>query len=246
MQKYSFKEHFIELKNRFLKIVFCFLIFFCISYYFREHIYNFFLQPLADLSLSDSRKIIYTGLTEAFVSYIKLSFFVSLFATFPFICYQAYGFISPGLHKFEKKIIIILLSVSPLLFYLGVFFVFYFVMPKAWSFFLSYENGNAIVPLVMEARISEYLSLVMQMTFAFGVAFQLPVIMVILCILGIIDVTMLKQKRRISIVIIFIIAAILTPPDVISQIALAIPLLLLYEVSIILCNLVENRGSKKC
>jgi sec-independent protein translocase protein TatC len=246
LQKYTFKEHFIELKNRLLRVVLCFIIFFTISYLFKENIYDFFLKPLVDLSTGIDRKIIYTGLAEAFFSYIKLSIFVSFAATIPFICYQVYAFISPGLHAFEKRIVLTVLAFSPILFYCGSFFVFYIVMPRAWDFFLSYESNNMSLPLVMEARISEYLSLVIQLTTAFGVAFQLPIILVILGVLGIVNSAGLKRQRRVAIVIIFIVAAIFTPPDVISQIALAIPLLILYEVSIMLCKLVENRGLKKC
>lgn len=244
MQKYSFAEHFLELKNRVLKVVLFFTMFFGVSYCFKENIFEFFLGPLASLSGGVSRKIIYTGLAEAFFSYVKLSSFVAFAVTVPFACYQFYAFIAPGLHRFEKNIIAMMLTFSPLLFFCGLVFVFYFVMPKAWEFFLSYENNKISLPLVMEARISEYLSLVMQLTIAFGVAFQLPIFIVIFCILGVVGSSTLRQKRRFSIVIIFIIAAMLTPPDVISQIALAIPLLMLYEVSIMLCVLVENRENK--
>ena len=246
MRKYTFQEHFIELKSCLLKVVWFFLVAFSISYWFREDIYGFFLKPLADLSTEGGRKIIYTGLAEAFLAYIKLALFSAFSMTLPFICYQFYAFITPGLHNFEKKIVSTMLIFSPILFYCGSFFVFYFVMPRAWDFFLSYENNSLVLPLVMEARISEYLSLVIQLTVAFGAVFQLPVIMVILGVLGIIDSGTLKRKRRIAIVIIFIAAAIFTPPDVISQIALAIPLLLLYEVSVILCKLVEKGESKAC
>ncbi len=242
LQKYTFKEHFIELKKRLLRVIFCFILFFGISYWFKENIYDFFLKPLVDLSGATDRKIIYTGLAEAFFSYIKLSIFVAFSSTLPFICYQIYAFISPGLHAFEKRIVLTVLAFSPILFYCGSFFVFYFVMPRAWGFFLSYENTNISIPLVMEARISEYLSLVIQLTVAFGSAFQLPIIIVILGVLGLVNSAGLKRQRRVAIVIIFIVAAIFTPPDVISQIALAIPLLILYEVSIMLCKLVENRG----
>ena len=159
------------------------------------------------------------------------------------ICYQIYSFIAPGLLVNEKNLVKLILSFSPILFYVGGFFVFYGVMPRAWEFFLSYENSSINIPLVLEARISEYLDLVIQFTLAFGVAFQLPVAMLVLGILGVVDSSFLKKKRRVSVVIIFIGAAILTPPDVISQIALAIPLLLLYEVSVILCKLVETKRS---
>lgn len=246
MRKYTFREHFIELKNCLLKVICFFLMTFIISYWFREDIYGFFLKPLADLSVEEGRKIIYTGLAEAFFAYIKLALFSAFVVTLPFICYQFYTFITPGLHHFEKRIVISMLIFSPILFYCGSLFVFYFVMPRAWNFFLSYENNSLELPLVMEARISEYLSLVIQLIIAFGATFQLPIVMVILGVLGIINSDTLKRKRRIAIVIIFIAAAIFTPPDVISQVALAVPLLLLYEVSIILCKLLENGGSREC
>jgi sec-independent protein translocase protein TatC len=244
VQKYTFKEHFIELKKRLLIVFAFFLIAFAFCYAFRDEIYSFFLSPLVDVSERDSRKIIYTGLAEAFFSYIKLSIFSAFCITIPMICYQIYTFIAPGLLQTEKTLVKLVMYSSPLLFYVGSFFVFYFVMPRAWEFFLSYENNSAGIPLVLEARISEYLELVMQFTFAFGMAFQLPVIMVILGAMGLIHSNSLQTKRRVAIVIIFIVSAIFTPPDVISQIALAIPLLLLYEVSIILCKLVENRRLK--
>ena len=243
MQQYSFREHFIELKNRLAKVVVFFIIAFGVSYWFKEDIYNILLQPLADLTAGSERKIIYTGLTEAFTAYIKLSMFFAFVSTVPVICYQLCVFIIPGLLQSEKKIVIGTLALSPILFYLGSLFVYSFVMPRAWLFFLSYENNSISLPLVMEARISEYLSLVMQLMIAFGIAFQLPFVMIVLSVIGIINADTLRQRRRIAIVIIFIVAAIFTPPDVISQIALAIPLLLLYEVSIVLCKLVEKKES---
>lgn len=243
MQKYTFKEHFIELKNRLFKMVIFFILSFSVCYFFKEYIYDFFLEPLSELNKDGQRRIIYTGLAEAFFSYIKLSIFSAFCLTIPIICYQLYAFIAPGLKPPERKIIAGVFALSPFLFYIGSFFVFYFVMPRAWDFFLSYEGGDTVLPLVMEARISEYLSFVMQLTWAFGIAFQLPIVMIILTVIGLINANTLKKKRRVSVVIIFIIAAIFTPPDVISQIALAIPLLLLYELSIILCNLVEKRRS---
>ncbi len=241
MQKYTIKEHFIELKNKLLKIICFFIISFGVCYYFIDEIYKFFLSPLSTLMLDGNRKIIYTGLTEAFFSYMKLAFFCAFCITIPVICYQFYAFVAPGLILREKKILSVMLTLSPILFYFGSFFVFFFVMPRAWVFFLSYENNNIELPLILEARISEYLSLVIQFTLTFGIAFQLPILMVILTVMGLVSSFALKKKRKISIIVIFIVAAIFTPPDPISQIALAIPLFLLYEISIILCKLVEKR-----
>lgn len=241
MQKYSFKEHFLELKNRLLITTILFLVLFALSYWFSNYIYDLLLKPLVDISQNTPRKIIYTGLAEAFFSYIKLSLFSAFLLILPISCYQFYGFVKPGLHEFERKTLQTILFFSPLLFYGAAFFVFYFVMPRAWEFFLSYEDSSLTLPLVMEARISEYLELTIQLMMVFGLAFQLPIVILILSVLGLIDAGFLRKKRRIAIVLIFIIAAILTPPDVISQIALAIPLIFLYEISIIFCKLVENK-----
>jgi len=246
MEKYTFREHFRELKKRFLVVFGVFIIAFGLCYWFSNSIYRIILSPLIEVSVDSNRKIIYTSLTEAFFSYIKLSAFAAFIIVFPFCCYQLYAFIKPGLHSQERKIIAGVLSLSPLLFYFGCFFMFYLVMPNAWLFFISYENVDVGLPLVLEARISEYLSLVIQLTLAFGISFQLPIVMIILSVIGLISTESLKRKRRVAIVIIFIMAAILTPPDVFSQIALAIPLLLLYEVSILLCKLLEKREFKKC
>lgn len=244
MQKYTLKEHFLELKARIVKIIIFFIIASGISYWFSDLIYLFLLDPLVSLSESGLRKVIYTGLTEAFVTYIKLALFAGFIMTTPIMSWQIYFFLSPGLHKREKKIVAFSLFLSPMLFLLGGFFLYYVILPKAWAFFLSFENTTHQVPLLLEARISEYLSLVLQLIIAFGLAFQMPIIMIILTLLGIISSAGLVKRRRVSIVINFIIAAIFTPPDVLSQLGLALPLLLLYEISIILCKFVENRGSE--
>jgi sec-independent protein translocase protein TatC len=241
MKKYTFKEHFLELKERFLIVSVFFIIAFVLCYYFSGYIYSFILKPLAEVAGTNERKIIYTGMTEAFFTYLKLSFWAAFLIIIPIISYQLYGFISPGLLKNEKAIILPTLIAAPLLFYLGGFFVFYLVMPNAWHFFLSFENKDSLLPIVLEARISEYLSVVMQLITAFGLAFELPIIMLILSVLRLVSAQGLRDKRRFAIVIIFIIAAILTPPDVLSQIALAIPLIVLYEISIVICKFVEKR-----
>ncbi len=242
MKSYTFKEHFLELKARLLRVFTAFIIGFIICYYFSSNIYDILLEPLAELSHANIRRVIYTGLTEAFFTYIKLAAFVSFLMIMPIITIECFLFIKPGLYPHEKKYAAFILFMSPVLFWCGGIFVFYFVMPRAWQFFLSFENDNVIIPLILEARVSEYLNLVIQLIIAFGVAFQLPIIMLILNLLKILTAKDLVNKRRWSIIIIFIIAGILTPPDVLSQFALAIPMLLLYETSIIMCKFVENRG----
>lgn len=235
MELYSLHAHFVELKSRLLKTIALFLSFFALSYYFKDSIYLYLVTPLG-------RKVIYTGLAEAFFTYIKISTFSAFVLTLPMIAFQIYRFIAPGLYPAERKVASILLCFAPLLFLMGGSFVFYFIIPKAWQFFLSFELTDAVSPLVLEARISEYLDLVINLIIAFGLAFQLPIIFAILALMGIITSDQLSRKRRLSIVIIFIIAGIITPPDALSQIALAIPMLLLYEISIVACQFLENRG----
>jgi len=246
MKLYTLQEHLLELKARIFRIFFIFFVIFGICYYCSDYIYNFLLQPLAnleaDLSHNNVRKIIYTRLTEAFFTYIKLAAFSAFVIIIPVITIECYLFISPGLYRSEKRIAAFILFMSPILFWSGSIFVFYLVMPQAWRFFLSFEQHDVIMPIILEAKISEYLSLVIQLIIAFGISFQLPIILLILNLLKIIKVQELKNKRRLAVVINFIIAGILTPPDIISQITLALPLLLLYEISIVMCQFVENRG----
>lgn len=243
MKSYSFKEHFSELKARFLRVIVIFIIGFIICYYFSEEIYNILLEPLAKLTHDNIRKLIYTGLAEAFFTYIKLAAFSSFVIIMPVIAMECYFFVKPGLYPEERIYAKFIFFMSPILFWCGSFFVFYFVMPRAWQFFVSFENDNIIIPIILEARISEYLNLVIQLIIAFGIAFQIPIIILILNLLKILTVKGLIKKRRLAIIVNFIIAGILTPPDVFSQFALAIPMLLLYEISIITCKCVENRGS---
>lgn len=232
LKKYTFSDHFVELKKRLTIVMIFFLSASLISYYFSQEIFQFLLKPLVSSTL-DTKRIIYTGLTEAFFTYLSLSAFVGFLLSIPIIAFQIYWFISPGLYIAERKISRILLFSSPILFMIGGLFVFYFVIPQAWNFFLSFEMSSGATPIVLEAKISEYLSLIIKLIMAFGIAFQMPIILIILSLFNIISSEMLRNKRRIAIVINFIIAGIITPPDILSQISLAIPMVLLYEFSII-------------
>ncbi len=247
MKIYTLKEHFVELKSRLAKIVFLFLFFSGVSYYFSDSIYNVALRPLADAGgVGKERAVIYTGLAEAFFTYLKLACFCGFCFTFPFIMTQIYLFMRSGLYENEKKIVGIILFFSPILFLISIFFVYYLVIPNAWRFFLSFESSDTVVPIILEAKINEYLGLVMQLIIAFGLAFQLPIIVLSLNLLNVVKLESLRKGRRFSILINFIIAGIVTPPDVLSQFALAIPMILLYEASLIACKFLEKGRGRSC
>ena len=245
----SFTSHFVELRTRLLhSLVFIFIVF-IISYIFAEEIYNFLVDPYAN-AVKDgttSRRLIFTALHETFITYIKVAFFSAIFLGSPVLLIQVYKFIAPGLYKNEKKAILPYLISTPVLFLLGGLLVYYLVMPLAIKFFLSFETlgSNTTLPIQLEAKVNEYLSLIMRLIFAFGISFQLPILLNLLARIGIVNSEYLKSRRRYVIVIIFAFAAILTPPDPITQVGLAIPLLLLYEVSIFTVKYIEKKRVSK-
>lgn len=229
--------HMVEFRNRLLWAVGFLMVGTFISYQFVRDIYGFLVQPLADaMGEGSSQRLIYTDLTEAFFTYLKVSLFAGGFLTFPFLMLQIWLFVAPGLYPKEKKSILPFLIASPLLFILGGVLVYYGVLPMAWKFFLSFQSSadETVLPVILEAKVGDYLNLVMILIFAFGICFQMPVIMAFLAKAKVLSAKTLVSKRRYAIVGIFVVAAILTPPDVISQFALAIPLMVLYEISILL------------
>jgi sec-independent protein translocase protein TatC len=237
--------HLVELRRRLVWCSLALLAAFAVSYLFADNIYQFLVAPLAEASENGSeekRRLIYTGLTEAFFTYMKVAFFAACFVCFPVFATQIYQFLSPGLYKNEKRVMVPYLIATPVLFFAGAAFAYYYVFPVGWNFFLSFENPDALLPIHLEARVSEYLSLVMQFIFAFGIAFQIPVVLTLLTRAGFTNAASLKKRRKYAIILIFIAAAVLTPPDVISQLSLAIPMMLLYEFSIICCRFIEGRA----
>ena len=240
-----FIEHFKELRSRLLKSFIYLFVFFIICYFFAENIYNFLVQPYADAVKGDQiqRRLIFTALQETFITYLKVAFFASVFISSPIILIQVWKFIAPGLYQDEKKALLPYLIATPTLFLLGGMLVYYLVMPLAIKFFLSFETSAQIssLPIQLEAKVNEYLSLIMRLIFAFGISFQLPVLLSLLARVGFIDSQYLIKRRKYVIVIIFAVAAILTPPDPITQIGLGIPLLILYELSILSVKLIEKK-----
>ena len=241
----SFVEHLTELRSRLVKSVIYLFIFFVICYFFAENIYSFLVAPYAEAVKDDevNRRLIFTALHETFITYLKVAFFAAMFISSPIILTQIWKFIAPGLYKNEKRALLPYLIATPTLFFLGGMLVYYLVMPLMIKFFLSFETSAQInsLPIQLEPKVNEYLSLIMRLIFAFGISFQLPVLLTLLARVGFIDSEYLIKRRKNVIIIIFIAAAILTPPDPITQIGLGIPLLILYELSIFSVKIVEKR-----
>ena len=241
----SFIGHLTELRSRLVKSIIYLFIFFIICYFFAEDIYSFLVQPYADAVKDDevNRRLIFTALHETFITYLKVAFFTAMFVSSPIILTQIWKFIAPGLYKNEKRALLPYLIATPTLFLLGGMLVYYLVMPLAIKFFLTFETSAQVsgLPIQLEAKVNEYLSLIMRLIFAFGISFQLPVLLSLLARAGFIDSEYLKKRRKYVIVIIFIAAAILTPPDPITQIGLGIPLLILYELSILSVKIIEKK-----
>ena len=245
----SFVSHLTELRSRLIRSLIFIFIIFIFGYIFAENIYNFLVEPYAQAVKNDGidRRLIFTALHETFITYLKLAFFAAMFLGSPIILTQIWKFVAPGLYQNEKKALLPYLIATPILFLLGAMLIYYLVMPLAIKFFLSFESTglNTALPIQLEAKVNEYLSLVMKLIFAFGLSFQLPVVLSLLARIGVVDSQFLKERRKYVVVIIFAAAAILTPPDPVTQIGLAIPLLLLYELSIISVKFIEKKNKER-
>jgi len=238
-------DHLIELRQRMIYSAAAILALFFVCYYFAPSIYGFLVQPLADIlaSTGGNQRLIFTALHEAFFTYIKVAFLAAVFVAFPFLAIQIWMFIAPGLYKHEKLALLPFLIATPVLFFMGGALVYYWVFPVAWEFLLSFQQEDLAGTLSMEleAKVDQYLSLVMQLIFAFGLCFELPVVMTLLAKIGLIGSRGMRDKRKYAIVAAFVAAAILTPPDPFSQIGLALPVIILYEVSIFAVRIIEKQ-----
>lgn len=246
--KAPLSSHLTELRQRLVYSLAALFVTFFIGFYFAGPIFNFLVEPLREIWQGETgRRLIFTALHEKFFTDVKVAFFFALCVTFPLIATQIWMFVAPGLYRHERKAFLPFLLATPFLFAAGAAFVYYLVVPVAWRFFIGFEqpSGDEHLAIQLEPKVNEYLSLVMRLIFAFGVSFELPVALTLMVRVGIIDVAWLKAKRRYAIVVAFIAAAILTPPDPLSQLGLAIPIIMLYEISILCARMIERQKAER-
>ncbi|HEX8213966.1 MAG TPA: twin-arginine translocase subunit TatC [Allosphingosinicella sp.] len=238
-------DHLVELRGRLIRSFIALLAAFAVCFYFAEEIFSFLVQPLVRAFGPGEGRVVYTKLYEAFFVEVRVAFFAAFFVAFPIIANQVWAFVAPGLYAKERRAFLPFLIATPLLFTLGGALAYYVVMPTAFEFFLGYQGNIGGIEQEALPSIGEYLSLVMHFILAFGIAFLLPVLLMLLERAGLVTRTQLVKGRRYAILIAFVIAAVATPPDVLSQFMLAIPLILLYELSLIAIWFTERRRARQ-
>ena len=235
-------DHLIELRRRMLYCVGALLVTFFVAFYFAEQIFAFLVQPLI---AAGQERVIYTQLFEAFLVQVKVAFFSAIMLSYPVLATQLWQFVAPGLYKREKRALLPFLLATPVLFIGGASFAYFIAIPTALTFLLQYQGDMGGIQQDALPSVGNYLSFIMQFLFAFGISFLLPVLLMLLERSGIVTLEQLRSARRYAIVVAFILAAVLTPPDVVSQFLLAVPLILLYEIALIGIRITRKREAAK-